>query len=336
MKKFAYLLLSLIMLASCKKEAPKDYITLTGTIKNKKDSVLLVNSRMSTIKKIKVNDDGTFKDTLKANEDYYLLTNGPTRTVVKLKNGYDLDINFDADNDVETVKFTGEGATTNNYIADKIRLQKEYKLDNPSSYFELDKPEFDAKVAEIKQKMETLLADNTKDLDSAFNASEINMNSSFLNFMNSSYERLHPIAKGQPSPQFNFPDIHGKMVSLESLKGKYVYIDAWATWCNPCLKEIPSLKELEKEYHDKNIAFVSLSLDKKEDKDKWKKMVAEKDLQGIQLFEDMEGQSNFVQMYNISNIPRFILIAPDGTIVSNRAPRPSDPELKTLFSDLNI
>ena len=55
--------------------------------------------------------------------------------------------------------------------------------------------------------------------------------------------RLRP---GEPSVDFCFSDINGKPVSLKSLKGKYVYIDMWATWCSPCRAEIPFLKKLEK------------------------------------------------------------------------------------------
>ena len=110
----------------------------------------------------------------------------------------------------------------------------------------------------------------------------------------------------------------------------------WATWCGPCLAEIPSLKKVEKTYHDKNIEFVSLSIDKKKDHDKWKKMVTEKELGGIQLIADNDSSSKFVQDYQIMGIPRFILIDPQGNIVNSNAPRPSDKKLITLFDELKI
>lgn len=151
------------------------------------------------------------------------------------------------------------------------------------------------------------------------------------------YEKLKSIAKGQPSPKFeNYENINGGTTSLDDLKGKYVYVDVWATWCGPCIKEIPALKEMEKKYHGKNVEFVSISIDNQKAHATWKKMVEDKELKGVQLFADKSWGSKFVQDYQIKGIPRFILIDPNGNIVSANAPRPSDPRLVALFNELKI
>jgi len=151
------------------------------------------------------------------------------------------------------------------------------------------------------------------------------------------YDKLIKLSKGQPSPKFaNYENYSGGKTSLDDLKGKFVYIDVWATWCGPCIREIPSLKEVEKNYHKKNIAFVSLSIDAINDHDKWKEMIKEKELGGIQLFADNSWKSQFVTDYGIQGIPRFLLIDPEGNIVNSNAPRPSSPELISLFDELNI
>jgi peroxiredoxin len=67
--------------------------------------------------------------------------------------------------------------------------------------------------------------------------------------------------KGTPSPEFNFENHKGGTTKLSDIKGKYVYIDIWAT-CAPCRQEIPYLQKIEK-YEDKRIAFVSISIDQK-------------------------------------------------------------------------
>ncbi len=151
------------------------------------------------------------------------------------------------------------------------------------------------------------------------------------------YNSLRTVSKGQRSPTFtNYENHAGGTTSLSDLKGKYVYIDVWATWCGPCKVEIPFLKKIEKEFHDKNIEFVSISIDRAKDYEKWKKMVTDKSLSGIQLIADKDWESDFVKNYLIKGIPRFILIDPNGIIVETNAPRPSSADLKTLLLSLEL
>lgn len=140
--------------------------------------------------------------------------------------------------------------------------------------------------------------------------------------------------KGQPSPGFDYENHKGGTTSLESMKGKYVYVDVWATWCGPCRVEIPHLKQIEEKYHGKKIEFVSISIDAKKDHEKWKKFVTDQNLGGVQLFADSDWSSEFVQSYGINSIPRFLLIGPDGTVVDADAPRPSSPEIVPLLDKL--
>ncbi|MEM6718095.1 MAG: TlpA disulfide reductase family protein [Bacteroidota bacterium] len=150
------------------------------------------------------------------------------------------------------------------------------------------------------------------------------------------YNTMQNLVAGKDSPTFDYENHKGGNTTLADLQGKYVYIDVWATWCGPCLQEIPSLKKVEKQYHDKNIHFVSISIDETRDHGKWKKMVDEKELGGIQLMADNAWKSKFVTDYAIEGIPRFILIGPDGKIVNADAPRPSDEKLIELFDELKI
>ncbi|CAM1354299.1 TlpA family protein disulfide reductase [Tenacibaculum insulae] len=151
------------------------------------------------------------------------------------------------------------------------------------------------------------------------------------------YNLILTLAKGKTSPVFvDYENNAGGTTSLADLKGKYVYIDVWATWCGPCKAEIPFLKKVEEKYHDKNIEFVSLSIDVKKDHAAWKQMIIDKELGGIQLMADNDWKSKFVTDYGIQGIPRFILIDPAGNIVSSDAPRPSDTKLVDLFNELKI
>ena len=145
------------------------------------------------------------------------------------------------------------------------------------------------------------------------------------------YQQVHDankiLFKGQPAVAFTFKDIAGKEVSLSDLKGKYVYIDVWATWCGPCNAEIPSLKELEKRFEGRNICFVSISCD--DSRPAWEKFVKAKQLGGIQLH--MGGDKSFMESIRCKGIPRFILIDRDGKFVNANMTRPSEVvTLKTL------
>ncbi len=151
------------------------------------------------------------------------------------------------------------------------------------------------------------------------------------------YNTIQKLSAGKDSPIFvNYENNAGGTTSLADLKGKYVYIDVWATWCKPCKDEIPHLKKVEEKYHDKNIEFVSISIDEEKDHDLWKKMIKDESLGGTQLMADAAWGSKFVKDYQINGIPRFILIDPSGKIIKSFAPRPSDKKLIELFDRLKI
>jgi thiol-disulfide isomerase/thioredoxin len=137
--------------------------------------------------------------------------------------------------------------------------------------------------------------------------------------------------KGKPAINFTYPDLQGKQVSLTDFKGKVVLVDVWATWCGPCKQEIPSLKKMEEEMHDKNVVFMSVSVDVEKDHQKWKDFVASEKLSGVQLFAS--GWSDIAKFYDIKGIPRFMVFDKQGNIVSTDAPRPSSKELRLLLEE---
>lgn len=138
-----------------------------------------------------------------------------------------------------------------------------------------------------------------------------------------------PIMPGMDAPVFNLPDLEGNMVSLKDFAGKYVYIDFWATWCGPCKVEIPVLDQLSKDYADKNIEIISISVDR--DKQAWIDMITEDKPGWLQLHDGV----NLNDEYLVKYIPTFVLIDRDGKIMNPRAPRPSSgEELTNLFDSL--
>lgn len=147
------------------------------------------------------------------------------------------------------------------------------------------------------------------------------------------YDVATKLTSGSPSPKFsNYENFNGGTTSLDDFKGKVTYIDIWATWCLPCRGEIPALKELEKKFHGKDVAFVSISID--QNKDEWKEFVKSEDLKGVQLFAENAFESQFIQDYGIRQIPTFIIIDKEGKIVKADAPRPSSDEITGLLEGL--
>lgn len=133
------------------------------------------------------------------------------------------------------------------------------------------------------------------------------------------------------SPSFKLNDINGKIVALEDLRGKAVYIDIWSTGCSPCMAEIPYLNALEEYYQNKDIQFVSINIIDSEER--WKNIIKEKGLKGVQLYAG-DGKILFLKDYLVRGIPRYILIDKDGRIIDSSAKRPSDPKLKGQIDKL--
>ena len=144
------------------------------------------------------------------------------------------------------------------------------------------------------------------------------------------YDANKVLFKGQPAVPFTFKDITGKEVSLSDLKGKYVYIDVWATWCGPCNAEIPHLKKLEEEFEGRNIYFVSISC--ADSRNAWERFVQVKQLGGIQLH--MGGDKSFMEAIRCKGIPRFMLIDQDGKFLNANMPRPSDGKTLEILNAL--
>ncbi|MHC0447546.1 TlpA family protein disulfide reductase [Flavobacterium sp. 3-218] len=148
------------------------------------------------------------------------------------------------------------------------------------------------------------------------------------------YEKVLHKNVGQKGLDFTYKDINDKPVSFSDFKGKFVYIDLWATWCGPCKAEIPHMKKIEEDYHGKNIVFVSLSLDKAKDAQKWKDFVTKQELKGIQLMADKDFGSDVAKNYDVNAIPRFLLFDTKGNIINADALRPSNPELRVQLDKL--
>jgi thiol-disulfide isomerase/thioredoxin len=148
------------------------------------------------------------------------------------------------------------------------------------------------------------------------------------------FRNWQALASGKPAPDFAGVRMDGSRVALSDLKGKTVYVDVWATWCGPCRAEIPHLESLQQEFAgDESVVLLSISVD--DDKAAWESMVAEKALGGLQIFTEGAWESEVIKRYLIDGIPRFMVIAPDGSIADVQAPRPSSGEVADILRSLS-
>lgn len=133
------------------------------------------------------------------------------------------------------------------------------------------------------------------------------------------FTKLRATVPGQPFPEgIVLKDPEGNMVDFSTFHGKYVYIDLWASWCVPCLREVPELQKLEALLKNKNIAFVSISIDASEDA--WKKKLKEKNMHGNQFWNP---DGTLGRALNVKGIPFFAIYDPQGKLHMYGAPRPS-------------
>jgi thiol-disulfide isomerase/thioredoxin len=309
----------------------QETMTIQVEIANRNGDVVYLKEGRKNVLEIKVDDKGIFKSTFPIKEGMYQFFDGNEYAQLFLKPGYDLKMSLDAKKFDETLKFSGKGANENTFLAEQSLIDQKMDFD---SLLAMEETNFN-KAIEEKRNADTGRLDKAA-LDTNFATLFKNTLEANLSGLKQYHTQIMANKKlnNTAAPDFVYENHKGGKTSLESMKGKYVYIDVWATWCGPCRAEIPFLKELEKNYHGKNIEFVSVSVDVEKDYEKWKTFVTEKALGGTQLYADKNWNSDFIKAFGINSIPRFILIDPKGVVIDADAARPSNPKLKTQLDGL--
>lgn len=130
-------------------------------------------------------------------------------------------------------------------------------------------------------------------------------------------EAQGPLGKvkiGDMAPTFSIPDANGKMVSLADFKGRYVFLDFWASWCGPCKPQIPFLKAVNDKFKDKNFSMIAISLDSK--KEAWVNAVAKHEINWTNVCSMKGWADEAATAYGASYIPFNVLIGPDGKVLA--------------------
>lgn len=308
----------------------KNQIKFTAKIANRNSDTLIIKGANNFKQVIPINKKEIFAASFEAPKGFYQFSDGIEVSSLYLKPNSEVNLTMNAKEFDETIVYKGKDVNESNFLAQQALRDEKFQ----NEAFSKEAPEF-ATLLEAKKKSDIENIDKG-DYDPEFKTA---LKNSFEQFNQYAFQMYESSAKanrlkGKVSPDFDYENYKGGKTKLSDLKGKYVYIDLWATWCGPCRVEIPFLQKIEEKYHGKNIEFVSISIDQAKDHEKWKKFVADKNLGGVQLFADKDWQSEFVTSYGVTGIPRFILIDPSGNILESDASRPSSPELQVQLDTL--
>jgi thiol-disulfide isomerase/thioredoxin len=134
-------------------------------------------------------------------------------------------------------------------------------------------------------------------------------------------------AKGLDAPLFTLNDLNGKPLALTSLRGKYVILDFWGSWCVWCIKGFPKMKEYYAKYPGK---FEILGVDCNDTEDKWRAAVKKHELPWLHVY--CPSSSTLLTDYGVTGFPTKIIIGPDGKIVKSIVGE--DPAFYTLLDEL--
>lgn len=142
-------------------------------------------------------------------------------------------------------------------------------------------------------------------------------------------QTLIQYGNGDLATDFDAIDAAGNKVSLANLKGKVIFIDLWATWCGPCLAEMPAFEKLKAQFAKNNeVAFVSLSID--DNIEAWHKNLSARKVDGLQWHVSRK----MLDKYQVINIPRAIIINQEFKIINFKAPLPSNRENSLIINQL--
>jgi thiol-disulfide isomerase/thioredoxin len=135
-------------------------------------------------------------------------------------------------------------------------------------------------------------------------------------------------------------DMQGNILTFKEIisrnKGKIIYADFWATWCVPCVKEMPNSVLMQKKYEGKDVVFIFLSLDSKGSMPLWKKTSIQLNIQNDQYLVEGDFDAELSKYINVDAIPVYFIVDKKGNLVSNPAPRPNTDKLKAIIDKLLV
>jgi peroxiredoxin len=343
-------LYSLLSCTSSNNKNSDNDITISGRIENIGVGEVVLEhytgQYLDVVDTLTVNEDGSYFSQYKPYEPgYYRLNFYQTQFVNILFTGKPIVVNADGSNPTAPFEILDSEEMT--YLTELNSIMEKFQKDAQQINTEFgaaSREKDDAKMEEIRDKFIEMQA-NTNDL---IKAKIREMGSSLavlqaVNYIDKDQEfpfidsiaqvvnreipdykikrdfieeidKLRKLAVGSPAPDISLPDPDGNIVKLSSLKGSYVLIDFWASWCGPCRKENPNVVRLYQQYHDQGFEIFGVSLDRTADD--WVKAIKDDGLTWVQVSDLKYFESVAAREYNINAIPATVLLDRDGNIIA--------------------
>ncbi len=351
MRKLAYILLASIAFVACK---DTEKFVINGkfnhaTPQNKVYLFSLDKANPIAVDSTVLSDKGEFKFN-HASEDvnFFRVSAGSNEYMIIAKNGdqikleadlTDPNMQYSLSGAEEADKLESLNVTKNKYMARINGIQKKFDdlvakaPDNRESIMETLRPEYSAEIENLNKEILSFAQNNTNSLAGFYAINLLNpaeyeqqmvayADKIKSNFNNNPavtaflvrMAHLKTVQVGQMAPTFTVNSIDGTKINLADFKGKYVLLDFWASWCQPCRQENPNVVKAFHTYKDKNFTVLGISLDK--DQAAWKQAVAADQLAWAHGGELMDFEGPVVKQYQVDAIPSSFLIDPQGKIIA--------------------